>query len=142
MGELSRIAQQRLAMLDLYYKIKNVSLVCQVFKVSRKTLYKWKKRFEESGKKLSSLKNQSKAPKRKREKEITWQQEVRIKKLRKGHLALGKKKLQILYQQQYGEYISQHHIQYVIQKYNLYPDPLKAARIRTKRKKSKGNQSK
>ena len=138
MGEPSILAQQRLSMLDLYYQLKNVSLVCRVFKVSRKTFYKWKKRFEESGKKLSFLENQSRAPKRKREKQLTWEQEVRIKRLRKQHLTLGKAKLQIIYQKRYKQYISQHHIQYVIEKYNLYPDPNQAKRVRTKRIKNRG----
>ena len=129
MGEQTILAQQRLAMLDFYSQVRDVTLTCQVFKVSRKTFYKWKRRYEESGKRLSSLENQSRAPKRKREKQLTWEQELRIKKLREKYLGLGKTKLQLIYQQRYGEYISSHHIQYVIQKYHLYPDPIKAKRV-------------
>ena len=138
MGELTILAQQRLAMIDFYYQVKDVSLTCRIFKVSRKTFYKWKKRFEEGGRKISCLENQSRAPKRRREKQLTWEQELRIKKLREEYLYLGKAKLQNIYQSRYQEYISQHHIQYVIQHHHLYPDPHKAQRVRTKRARNRG----
>lgn len=138
MGDISILAQKRLAMLMLFDQVKSITLVCQLFNVSRKTFYKWKKRFEENKRKLSSLENQSKAPQRKRERQLTWEQEMRIKELRKSHLSLGKKKLQLLYQARYQEFISQHQIQFVIEKYQLYPDPQKAKRTRTKRIKNRG----
>ncbi len=138
MGDISILAQQRLAMIEFYYQVRDAQLTAKLFKVSPKTFYKWKKRYEESGKKLSSLENQSRAPKTKRQPELTLSQRERIIKLRKEFLCWGKMKLQQKYQERYQEYISQHHIQQVIQDENLYPDPNKAKRIRTKRIKSKG----
>jgi len=116
--------------------VKDVSLVCKSFKVSRQTFYKWRKRFTPDD--LSSLEDKSKAPGIKRKGILTFKQEENIKKLRKKHLRTGKMKLAILYQQEYKEKISSWQIQKVIQKHSLYYDPLKAKKIRAKKHKSLG----
>jgi len=46
MGKISEKAKTRLSAIELYYKLRNVSLVCFLFNLSRKTFYKWQKRFE------------------------------------------------------------------------------------------------
>ncbi|GEM_PF-6426261 len=69
-----------------------------------------------SGKKIESLKDKSRRPKRVRESELTWEKEIRIKRLREKYIRIGKVKLQKLYKKEYGGYISQHHISYVIKK--------------------------
>lgn len=131
-GEVTPTIQTRLAMMEFYNQVKDVALVARTFKVSRKTFYKWFKRYNRSD--LASLEDQSRAPVTRRKTTLTFEVEEKIKKLRQEHIRLGKKKLAILYKRKYGAYISQHHIQYVIQKYNLYFDPVRAKRLRTKKR--------
>jgi len=138
MEEISNAAQLRLAMIEFYYQVKDVAVVSKIFKISRKTFYKWLHRYEESGRKLSSLENQTKAPRNRRGITLTFEKELRIKHLRENHIRLSKTKLQILYQKKYHQYISQHHIQYVIEKYRLYFDPQKAQKIRSKKESHRG----
>src|SRR3989338_796346 len=109
-------------------------VTCRMFKISRKTFYKWLNRYEGSGKKIASLEDESKAPHTTRSVVLSYEEEMQIKHLREKRIRLGKKKLQILYKKQYKTYISQHHIQYVIEKHHLYYDPIAAKRIRTKKK--------
>jgi|GEM_PF-5546866 len=86
MGEISALAQIRLSAIEFYYQIKNVSVVCKSFNLSRKSFYKWKKRFESSGKRLFSLENLSKAPKSRREINLDFKTELDIKHIRKNIL--------------------------------------------------------
>lgn len=136
MVELSFQAKQRLAFLEFYQVVKDVSLVCRSFKISRQTFYKWKTRYNPDN--LSSLEDLSKTPKTKRKGSLALEQEGRIKQLRKKPLRTGKVKLAILYQREYEEKISSWQIQKVIQKHNLYYNPVKAKNIRTKKHKTKG----
>lgn len=138
MVNLSPNGEKRLSMIEFYYQIKDVTAVCRCFKVSRKTVYKWLRRYESSGRKLSSLEDSSKAPLTKRESELTYETELNIKHLREKYIRLGKVKLQKLFKTEYSQYISQSHITSVIQKYNLYYDPNKAKHIRSKKKKGQG----
>ena len=138
MVEISDKAQIRLAMIEFYYQVKDVSAVCRSFKISRKSFYKWIRRYEKSGKKLSVLENQSQAPKKRRGVELTFEVEMNIKHLREKYIRLSKTKLQILYKRIHKAYISQHHIQHVIEKYSLYYDKALADRIRAKKDKHRG----
>jgi len=139
MGEISTTAQLRLSAIEFYYQIRNVSVVCKSFKLSRKSFYKWRLRYEVSGKRLSSLENISKAPKTKRKTDLDFKTETDIKHLRAKYIRLGKIKLQKLFKDEYGYYISQSHISYVIKKHNLYFDPVTAKRIRSKKIKGRGH---
>jgi len=139
MGEISSMAQLRLSAIEFYYQIRNVSVVCKSFKISRKSFYKWKHRYESSGKKLSSLENVSRAPQSRRITSLNFKTEINIKHLRKKYIRLGKVKLQKLFKEEYGYYISQNHISYVIKKHNLYFDPVSAKRIRSKKIKGMGH---
>lgn len=78
----------------------------------------------------------SKAPKKKREAEITIEQELRIKKLRKQYIRYGKEKLAVLYKKIYGEEISGWKIYRVIKKYDLYYHPVKNEKLRKRRKRN------
>ena len=136
MGDISEKAKLRLAFIEFYKTIKDVSLVCKTFKISRPTFYKWYHRYQPNN--LKGLEDQLKTPKHKRITTLPWDKEIRIKKLREEHLCLGKDKLKRMYERKYGEPVSFNHIQYVIQKYKLYYDKEKAAKIRTKRLRNKG----
>jgi putative transposase len=58
---------------------------------------------------------------------VTEKEEVNIIALRKIHMQLGKKKLQVLYHKAYGEIISTWKIERVIRKHELYPQKKKHA---------------
>jgi len=132
---LSQEAKLRLKWMDYYRNHgNNASLTCRHFGISRKTFYKWLKRYNPNH--LASLESQSRAPKRRRQREITPHQELRIIKLRKQYIRYGKKKLSRIYQSLYGEAISSWKIQKVIEKHKLYYHPQKTARIRRKRQRS------
>jgi len=126
----------RLAFLDFFFKFKDVSLTCRVFKISKPTFYKWSKRYQPND--LSSLKNKSKTPKRKRQPLLSEEKEEELKRFRKQYIFLGKEKLSFFYQKEKGEKLSSWQFQKVIQKYHLYPDKARNDKIRTKKAKNKG----
>ena len=100
----------------------------------RKTFYKWFNQFDEDNiHSLRRLEDKSRAPKHVRQKEITPREEMRIVELRKKRIRYGKMKLQKIYKDTYGESISSWKIQYTIQKYKLYYNPTKTAKITKKR---------
>jgi len=134
--KLSKSAYQRLEWI-IFYETKgkgNAKATCRHFLISRKTFYKWFNLFDSSN--LRTLENRDKAPKNTRQKEITPQEESRIVSLRKQYLVWGKLKLQRLYQNIYQEKISSWKIQYTIQKYKLYPHPVKNEELQRKRKRN------
>jgi len=133
-NQISKQAKLRLKWMDFYYQTKNVSLTCRHFGISRQLFYYWLNRYDP--KNLKSLENKDRTPKRKRQREITPEQEMRVIALRKKYLRYGKEKLAILYQNFYQEKISSWKIQKVIEKYNLYYHPQKTAKIAKKRKRA------
>ena len=134
--KLSKKACQRLEWI-IFYETKakrNARATCHHFFISPKTFYKWLNRFNERN--LRTLEDQDKAPKNRRKKEITSQEESRIISLRKQYIVWGKMKLQKLYQNIYQEKISSWKIQYTIKKYQLYPNPVKNEKLQRKRKRN------
>jgi transposase InsO family protein len=130
-ANLSKQAKQRIKWFDYYDKCKNVSLTCRYFGISRKTFYKWQKKYDPSN--LLTLENEDRAPIRKRQPEITPEQKVRIIQLRKKYIRYSKIKLAKIYQREYNEFISSWKVQKVIEQYKLYYSPRKQARITKKR---------
>ncbi len=92
--ELSDAAKYRLHVLNHYYKHGWRSAV-DAFGLGKSTLYDWKARFEQSGKKLSSLVPISTKPKKVRQMQTDWRLIKRIKTLRQEHGHLSKYKLKI-----------------------------------------------
>ena len=135
MGELSSEAKTRLAYLEFYRQIKDVSVVCRAFGISRQTFYKWQKRFKPND--LSSINNHSKTPLNKRHGSLSFEEELKLKKFREKYIRQSKVKLSIMYGKEFGERVSSWQFQKVITKYQLYYDKIKAERIRTKRKKNR-----
>lgn len=131
--KLSKQARQRLDWL-IYHETnvqRNASLTCRHFGIAPKTFYKWRKIFD--GQNLRLLEDRSKAPKQTRTRQITSLEENRVISLRKAHLRWGKMKIARLYLNTYGEKISSWKIQYTIQKYKLYYNPIKNVKIQQKR---------
>src|SRR4051812_22741953 len=89
---LSASAQLKLEWIIFYQTIgkRNALSTAKHFGINPKTLHKWLKRFSEV--RLESLEEVTRAPHRVRQKEISWLQRIRIRKLRKAHLRWGKMK--------------------------------------------------
>jgi len=112
---------------------ENVALTAWHFGISRKTFYKWFKRFRESKYDVHSLADRSRAPYHKRQWEVSLTQEERIKLLRKRYPRYGKRKLKVLYEEEYSGEISTWKIERVVRRYKLYPDQNKADKTARKR---------
>jgi transposase InsO family protein len=132
--QLSQEAKSRLKWMDYYKHTKNISLTCRHFNISRKTFHKWKKLYDPYN--LATLESGDRAPKRKRQREITAEQEMRIVELRKQNIRYGKEKLAQRYQETHGETISCWKIQKTIEKYRLYYNPKRTEAVRRKRARS------
>jgi len=133
--KISREAMRRLEWI-IFYETKsgyNVLFTCRHFGITPKTFYKYQNRFDQNPR---NLEDQSRAPKHVRQKEITLLEEDNIIKIRRENMFYGKDKLKDEYKDQYGEDISTWKIWYTIKKHNLFPDPIKAEKIRTKREKN------
>ncbi len=103
------------------------------FGISRKTFYKWLRRFDPCN--LRGLEEVSRAPNKTREKEYTPKQYERVVKLRRTHIRYGKRKLLYLYQTAYptDTTISDWKIQCMIEKAGIYYNAKKQSRINKKR---------
>ncbi len=132
---LSKDAKQRLGWI-IYYKTtsqENASLVCRRFGISRKTFYKWFNQFDDCN--LRSLEDKSRAPQKRRKREYTGNQYVRVVQLRRQYIRYGKNKLLILYRQRYSDdaEMSAWKIQCIIQRSGLYFNQVKQTKINKKR---------
>ena len=138
-AQLSAGARLRLEWYIYFYTTaaEQVTKTCTHFGISQKTLYQWLRRFRDSDGDVRVLEERSRRPQRCRTWAVTALQETRIGQLRRKHLFYGKKKLQVLYQQTYGESISTWKIERVIRKHRLYPDKVRAAKIAQKRRRGR-----
>lgn len=132
--QLTSSAQLRLEWLIFYHTLgqESATRTARQFGISTKTFHKWKRRFQEHN--LRTLEEESRSPHTKREWMVTRQEEEHIKQLRREYMRLGKKKLQVLYQERYGIYISTWKIERVIRRYKLYPNQVEHE-IQIKRRK-------
>jgi transposase InsO family protein len=121
---ISPEAKQRLEWIIFYETVggKNARETAKYFSISPKTFHKWKRRFNPQ--RIQSLEEVSRAPKNKREWMVTTLEEQRIINLRKSYIKYGKKKLRVLYNQDFGCDISTWKIERVIRKHKLYPPKL------------------
>ena len=87
---LSEQAKHRLLAVEFAIKY-GVPMACEAHGVSRATLYRWKDRY--NPRKLETLENRSRAPKRRRTVSWTWQDEQQILALRQQYPRWGKRKL-------------------------------------------------
>lgn len=135
--KLSKIACLRLEWIIYYHEGNDASKTARHFGIARKTFYKWFREFDEDNLySLRKLEDKSRAPQRVRQREITQLEEQRIIALRKKRLRYGKIKLAKIYEQIYREKISAWKVQKVIEKYRLYFNPTKTAKIARKRKRA------
>jgi len=117
---LSAKAQLKLEWIISYHTVfkENATQTALHFGISRKTFHKWRNRFSE--KDLAALEEESKAPDHVRQRDISFLQRTRIRKLRKEHMKWGKMKLRKRYKREYTDEISSWKIQKVIEEERLY----------------------
>jgi transposase InsO family protein len=130
---LSLSAKKKLKWMDHYRQSENVTLTCRYFGISRKTFHKWFKRYNPNN--LISLEEQSRRPKILRQWQVSRQEELDIKALRKKYIRYGKEKLKVIYQRLHGQPISSWKIQRVIEKHQLYFSPANNYRLQSRKKK-------
>lgn len=125
---LSYPAQLKLEWIIFYCTVggEDATRTARHFGISRKTLHKWLFRFNERN--LKSLEEHRRTPKHTRTWEVTHEEEDRIMALRKRYLKYGKKKLKVLYHQEYHASITTWKIERVIRRHRLYPDPVAHAK--------------
>lgn len=141
--KLSKTAKLRLEWIIYYYQGHSVIQTARHYGISRKTFYKWFSIFyEDNIYSMHKLEDQSKAPIHVRQREITPEQEMKIVNLRKKRIRYGKMKLKKLYEEEHNQPISSWKIQKTIEKYKLYYNPIKTAKIAKKREKSRQSQRK
>ncbi len=87
---LSEEAKFRLRAVEFSFA-RGVKLACEAFGVPRSTLYRWRQGY--NPRKLETLENGSRAPKRKRQVCWTWEDEQKILALRAQYPRWGKRKL-------------------------------------------------
>ena len=124
----SQTAQYRLKILK-FHKQYGTATTKAAYEVSKATVYRWKKRFEDSQGKLQSLIPHSRSPKRKRVMETHFKVTKFIKTLREKHPRIGKEKIKPLLdeycQQQELPTISASTIGKLIKRHNLFYSPSK-----------------
>lgn len=132
--KLSKSAKSRLEWMVFYEtKDRAASLTARHFGVARKTFHQWLKRFDESN--LRTLEERSRAPKKRRIREYTPLQYVRVVALRRAHIRYGKMKLLAVYRQEFPDdtTLTSWNIQCILQRAHIYYNPQKQARINRKR---------
>lgn len=125
---LSLPAQLKLEWIIFYHTVgsEDATKTAGHFGISRKTFHKWLGRFNERN--LKSLEEHRRTPKHTRIWEVTRVEEDRIMALRKQYIKYGKRKLRVLYEQDYHEGITTWKIERVIRRHQLYPDPVAQAK--------------
>ena len=135
--KLPRSAKLRLEWIIYYHQGANATETARHFGISRKTFYKWFGKFDEDNLyTLHLLKDESKAPKRVRQREISPTEWERVVKLRKEKIRYGKMKLEKIYFNRYQEKVSSWKIQKVIEEKKLYYNPMRTAKMARKRRNS------
>lgn len=134
---LSPKAKEKLEWIIFYHTFgkRHTKVTSSYFGITRKTLHKWLKRFDERN--ILTLEEKSRAPIKRREWEVSVEEEERIVSLRKSHIKWGKKKIKKLYLKTYKESITTWKIERVVRRWNLYPDKeryKKYLRLKAKRK--------
>lgn len=133
--KLSREARLRLDWIIYYCQGSTAAQTARHYGIAKKTFYKWFGQFDRDNLyTLFCLEDKSRAPKRVRQRQITSIEEQRIVGLRKEHIRYGKMKIKEIYQTAYNEKISSWKVQKVIESWKLYYNPVKTAKIASKRK--------
>lgn len=115
---LSKQARQRIKWFDYYHRCQNISLTCRYYGISRKTFYKWKRRYLKYH--LPSLENNSRRPRHLRQSKIPWEQVLLVKKLRTQYPYYSKYKVSVILKRDHSINLSASTVGRIIKKYNLF----------------------
>lgn len=118
---LSPQARQRVKWFDYYHKCGNVSRTCRYFGISRKTFYKWKRRYLKCY--LPSLGNNSRRPKHSRKSKTPWGHVLLVKRLRTQYPYYSKYKISVILIRDHNITVSASTVGRIIKKYNLFFKP-------------------
>jgi hypothetical protein len=94
-GMMARDAQRRLEILG-FWRRHGVAATCEAFKLSRRTLYRWRAKLEAEGGNVAALGPGSTAPKRRRRRQWPALLIAELRRLRTLHPNLAKEKLYLL----------------------------------------------
>ncbi len=94
-GMLNDTAQTRLKIL-MFFETHGLQATQDAFRVSRRTLYRWKAVFQKAGQNPTALTPTSSAPRRRRTRQWPAAVVAELRRLRKAHPNLGKGKLAVL----------------------------------------------
>lgn len=129
---LSRTAKQRLKWIDFYKAHgRNASLTCRYFGISRKTLYKWLKRF--NTRYLQSLEDRSKKPRKYRASKLFFKYGSLVKQIRIEHPPWSKYKIGAIIRQNGGK-ISDGSVGYILKKRGLIDRKIAKKRKRARKR--------
>lgn len=130
--KLTPKAQLKLEWIIFYHTLgkRNARQVALHFGITRKTLHKWLRRFNNEY--LLGLEEKSRSPLHVRKRQITLNQRIQLKALRTRYPRYGKMKLASIYEKQYGEYLSSWKIQKIIEEEGLYLNKKQASKLRNK----------
>jgi len=95
----------RLAWMMCYEETKSAQAVCRKFGISRKTFYKWLKRYRENGGKTSSLTDRSRRPHT--FPRATPEAKIVILKEAKAQTGYGQRRLRVYLEQKYNISLSE-----------------------------------
>src|SRR3989337_674780 len=115
---LSKQARQRVKWFDYYHRCQNISLTCRYYGISRKTFYKWKRRYLKYH--LPSLENNSRRPRHLRQSKIPWEKVLLVRKLRTQYPYYSKYKLSVILKRDHGINLSASTVGRIIKKYDLF----------------------
>ena len=116
--KVSKQARQRIKWFDYYHKCQNVSRTCRYYGISRKTFYKWKRRYLKYH--LPSLENNSRRPRHLRQSKIPWEKVLLVRKLRTQYPYYSKYKLSVILKRDHGINLSASTVGRIIKKYDLF----------------------
>lgn len=115
---LSKEAHSRLKWFDFYRSHgRNAELTCRHFGISKRTFYKWKKRFNPY--RLKTLESFSKRPYKLRKSQIPLEAEDLVVALRKKYPAWSKYKLEVILKRDYGITLSASSIGRILKRRDL-----------------------
>jgi len=134
---LSEKAKIRFKAIELYQKGElSIQQICKVFEIDRSTFYRWRKRYNKRN--IQSLEDKSRRPKRLRKPEVTvGKAEVLVCKIRREYPGLGKEKIKVILERDYGIKISASSVGRILTRYKNVLPTLKAGKKRVKKRKRK-----
>lgn len=119
----NEVAKFRLEVIN-FYKKHGLAATKDAYGVSRATIFRWKKKLEDSKGDITSLIPKSKTPKRRRKMEVSNEVIEFVRNIRKEHPRLGKEKIKPLLDEYCKEIgaktVSVSTIGKIIKRYNMF----------------------